>query len=96
MLLYYVLVIGGEMCIIKQGVTKSSNRVMHVSCLQFYYSHIYITKELWSLMVYYRLLSRRLERCDRVIKKESDDSNGSNVQYVTMNITFVLRKSRNG
>ena len=47
-------------------------------------------------MVYYRLLSRRLERCDRVIQKESDDSNGGNVQYVTMNITFVLRKSRNG
>ena len=29
------------MCIIKQGVTKSSNRAMHVSCLQFYYSQIY-------------------------------------------------------
>ena len=27
----------------------------------------------------YRLLSRRLERCDRVIQKESDDSLGGNV-----------------
>ena len=47
------------MCIIKQGVTKSSNRVMHVSCLQFYYSQIYVlfesvdrsSAQLWSMFV---------------------------------------------
>ena len=37
----------------------------------------------------YVLLSRRLERCDRVIQNESDGSIGGNVQYVTMKITFV-------
>ena len=43
----------------------------------------------------YRPLSRRLDRCDRVIQDEADDSNGGNVYYVTMRITFVTRKFGN-
>ena len=44
---------------------------------------------------YYRPLSRRLDRCDRVIQDEPGDSNGGNVKYVTMRITFVMRKFGN-
>ena len=44
----------------------------------------------------YRPLSRRLDRCDRVIQNESRDPFGGNVYYVTMQITFLTRKFRNG
>ena len=44
---------------------------------------------------YYRPLSRRLDRCDRVIQNESRDPFGGNVCYVTMQITFLTRKFRN-
>ena len=44
----------------------------------------------------HRPLSRRLDRCDRVIQNESRDPFGGNVYYVTMQITFVTRKFRNG
>ena len=43
-----------------------------------------------------RPLSRRLDRCDRVIQNESRDPFGGNVYYVTMQITFPTRKFRNG
>ena len=43
-----------------------------------------------------RPLSRRLDRCDRVIQNESRDPFGGNVYYVTMQITFLTRKFRNG
>ena len=43
-----------------------------------------------------RPLSRRLDRCDRVIQNESRDPFGGNVYYVTMQITFLTRKIRNG
>ena len=43
-----------------------------------------------------RPLSRRLDRCDRVIQNESRDPFGGNVHYVTMQITFLTRKFRNG
>ena len=47
--------------------------------------------------VFYRPLSRRLDRCDRVIHNESGDPNGGNRRvrrvYVTMQITFLTRKS---
>ena len=42
-----------------------------------------------------RPLSRRLDRCDRMIQNESRDPNGGNVYYVTMQITFLTRKFRN-
>ena len=42
-----------------------------------------------------RPLSRRLDRCDRVIQNESRDPFGGNVYYVTMQITFLTRKFRN-
>ena len=38
-----------------------------------------------------RPLSRRLDRCDRVIQNESRDPFGGNVYYVTMQITFLTR-----
>ena len=41
-------------------------------------------------------LSRRLDRCDRVIQNESRDPFGGNVHYVTMQITFLTSKFRNG
>ena len=44
----------------------------------------------------YRPLSRRLDRCDRVIQNESRDPFGGNVYYVTMQIAFLTRKFRNG
>ena len=44
----------------------------------------------------HRPLSRRLDRCDRVIQNESRDTFGGNVYYVTMQITFITRKFRNG
>ena len=43
-----------------------------------------------------RPLSRRLDRCDRVIQNESRDPFGGNEYYVTMQITFLTRKFRNG
>ena len=43
-----------------------------------------------------RPLSRRLDRCDRVIQNESTYPFGANVYYVTMQITFLTRKFRNG
>ena len=43
----------------------------------------------------HRPLSRRLDRCDRVIQNESRDPFGGNVYYVTMQITFLTRKFRN-
>ena len=46
--------------------------------------------------VQYRPLSRRLDRCDRVIQNESRDPFGGNVYYVTIQITFLTRKFRNG
>ena len=47
-------------------------------------------------ITYHRPLSRRLDRCDRVIQNESRDPFGGNVYYVTMQITFLTRKFRNG
>ena len=44
----------------------------------------------------YRPLSRRLDRCDRVIQNEPRDPFGGNVCYVTMQITFLTRRFRNG
>ena len=44
----------------------------------------------------HRPLSRRLDRCDRMIQNESRDPFGGNVYYVTMQITFLTRKFRNG
>ena len=44
----------------------------------------------------YRPLSRRLDRCDHVIQNESRDPFGGNVYYVTMQITFLMRKYRKG
>ena len=41
----------------------------------------------------YRPLSRRLDRCDRVIQNESRDPFGGNV-YVTMQITFLIIVAR--
>ena len=41
-------------------------------------------------------LSRRLDRCDRVIQSEAKYPFGGNVFYVTMQITFFTRKFRNG
>ena len=42
-----------------------------------------------------RPLSRRLDRCDRMIQNESRHPNGGNAYYVTMQITFLTRKFRN-
>ena len=44
----------------------------------------------------HRPLSRRLDRCDRVIQNESRDPFRGNVYYVTMQIMFLTRKFRNG
>ena len=63
----------------------------HIKCIRN--NHI---KQHDSAKESHRPLSLRLERCDRVIHKESDDSIGGNAQYVTMKITFVTRKFRNG
>ena len=43
----------------------------------------------------HRPLSRRLDRCDRMIQNESRCPNGGNVDYVTIQITFLTRKFRN-
>ena len=48
------------------------------------------------VVLYYRPLSRRLDRCDRVIQNESRDPFGGNVYYVTMQITSLTRNFRNG
>ena len=44
----------------------------------------------------YRLLSQRLDRCDRVIQNEYRYPFGGNVYYVAMKITYLTRKLRNG
>ena len=56
-----------------------------ISCESF--SYVYL--------IHHRPLSRRLDRCDRVIQNESRDPFGGNVYYVTMQITFFTRKFRN-
>ena len=43
----------------------------------------------------HRPLSRRLDRCDRVIQNKSRNQFGGNVYYVTMQITFLTSKFRN-
>ena len=43
----------------------------------------------------HRPLSRRLDRCDRMIQNESRYPNGGNVYYVRIQISFVTRKFRN-
>ena len=43
----------------------------------------------------YRPLSRRLDRCDRIIQNESRDPSGGNVYYVTMQMMFLAHKFRN-
>ena len=48
-----------------------------------------------ALCIHYRPLSRRLDRCNRVIQDEVGDSNGGNVYYVTMRTTFDTRKFGN-
>ena len=49
--------------------------------------------------ILYRPLSRRLDRCDRMIRNESRDPNGGYVYYATMQVTFPIpefaRKERN-
>ena len=62
---------------------------MHASCLS---ESKYLTK---SKKCPNRPLSRRLDRCDRVIQNESRDPFGGNVYYVTIQITFLTRKFRN-
>ena len=47
------------------------------------------------LKLHHRPLSRRLDRCDRVIQSEAKDTFGGNVYYVTMQIPFFTRKFRN-
>ena len=54
------------------------------------------SKNISTTCVSYRPLSRRLDRCDRVIQNESRDPFGGNVYYVTMQITFLTHKFRNG
>ena len=44
----------------------------------------------------YRPLSRRLDRCDRLIQNESRYPFGGNMYYGTMQITFLTRKFLNG
>ena len=48
------------------------------------------------LVACHRPLSRRLDRCDRMIQNESRDPFGGNVYYVTMQIMFLTRNFRNG
>ena len=46
-------------------------------------------------MIWYRPLSRRLDRCDRVIQSKAKYPFDGNVYYVSMQITFFTRKFRN-
>ena len=55
-----------------------------------------MSKKLSMTRKFNRPLSRRLDRCDRVIQNESRDQFGGKVYYVTMQITFLTRKFRNG
>ena len=58
---------------------------------------IVIRTEHWTIFAQQnRPLSRRLDRCDRVIQNESRDPFGGNAYYVTMQITFLTRNFRNG
>ena len=52
----------------------------------------------WGVGLLNRPLSRRLDRCDRMINNVSniETQNGGNVYNVTMQITFLTRKFRNG
>ena len=67
------------------------------------YFNTYVVNKTHYLFLFYRPLSRRLDRCDRVIHNESGDPNGGNMcsfsratctsRDVTMQITFLTRKS---
>ena len=50
-----------------------------------------MSKKLSMTRKFNRPLSRRLDRCDRVIQNESRDPFGGKVYYVTMQITFLTR-----
>ena len=76
--------------IFKNGNTKLFNNYRPISILPAFSKilekivcnrllHFLETKN-----ILYRPLSRRLDRCDRVIQNESRDSFGGNVYYVTM------------
>ena len=70
----------------------STLSILHICC-----TYILSSSFIYSLFyVYHRPLSRRLDRCDRVIQNESRDPFGGNVYYVTMQSTFLTRKFRNG
>ena len=67
---------------VQYGVKAERKPQLRHFALRFIHSH--------------RPLSRRLDRCDRVIQNESRDPFGGNVYYVTMQITFLRHKFRNG
>ena len=67
------------------------SRSYHTKYLTFSYA-------LFRYVIYFyynRPLSRRPGRRDRMIQNESGDSNGGNVYYVTMQISFLTLKFRN-
>ena len=64
-----------------------------MACMVMLLRHVFLLQNQSKIN---RPLSRRLDRCDRVIQNESKDPFGGNVYYVTMQITFLTRKFRNG
>ena len=79
---------------------KKSPPQFHVASFNFAPTRMFL---LCVMALRYRPLSRRLDRCDRVIHNESGDPNGGNMcsfsgatctsRDVTMQITFLTRKS---
>ena len=73
-------------------------RVVYTMLHVYYMAHLNkLNKSIKSKRPPYRPLSRRLDRCDRVIQNESRDQFGGNVYYVTMgvfdwasSVTYVL------
>ena len=74
------------------SLTMRVNACSGVICRSIYYAH---SNGVFAIKAY-RPLSRRLDRCNREFQNESSDPFGGNVHYVTMQITFLTRKFRNG
>ena len=68
---------------------------MTVVAQNYPYHEIHNTTRNVTCSFVYRPLSRRLDRCDRMIQNESRDPNGCDVYYVTRKSTFLTSKFRN-
>ena len=81
------------------GSSESANHLLLTVSASAREHWLELCRGQWKILlrhpVRYMPLSRRLDRCDRMIQNESRGPNGGNVHYVAMQITFLTCKFRN-